>query len=128
MKPKFAAYCTIAGGILLILFFTPHFFLGYPAISDLLRKENVSTELAFAVQNIWIFASITMLLCGIWGTSLGYHALKTNARKRLEQVLLGFGITLFALVGWFHPFPNWQLFIFFVPGLLILIPGFFSRN
>ncbi|HYV91778.1 MAG TPA: hypothetical protein VE978_08345 [Chitinophagales bacterium] len=128
MKSKFAAYCTMVGGILLMLFFIPHFFLGYPAVSDLLRKENADADLTFSVQNIWIFSSITMLLCGIWATFLGYHALKTNSRKRLEQLLLGLGITLFALIGWLHPFSNWQLFIFFFPGLLILVPGLFRQH
>lgn len=128
MKSKFASYCTMTGGILLMLFFIPHFFLGYPAISDLLRNESLSTDLLVSVQNIWIFSSITMLLCGVWGISLGYQILKTGARKRLEQLVLGFGITLFATIGWLHPFPNWQLFIFFFPGILILVPGLFRQK
>lgn len=111
-----------------MLFFILHFFLGYPAITNLLRHESVSTELKFAVQNIWIFASITMLLCGLWGTWLGYHELKGNTRRRLEQFVLGLGITLFASIGWLHPFPNWQLFIFFFPGILILFPGLFRQK
>ena len=128
MKSKPAAYCTMTGGILLLLFFILHFFLGYPAITNLLRHESVSAELKFAVQNIWILASITMLLSGVWGVLLGYHELKTNTRRRLEQFALGSGITLFATIGWLHPFPNWQLFIFFFPGILILVPGLFRQK
>jgi hypothetical protein len=123
MKARTVTYLTIVGGVLLILLFIPHFFLGYPGISDRMMADNVNTEITRAVKIIWIFASITMLQCGIWSVLLAYKDLKTKDHNKIQQVVLGGGIVLFVFICNIDTFPNITVFYFLPSGLLILIPS-----
>lgn len=128
MKSKTSAFMTIAGGVILILFFLPHFFLGLPTMSEILKDENASMKLTNIVQNIWIFSSITMILCGLWAFQLGYAELKNNTFNKTAQIALGTGMTLFALVSVYNSFPDFGLIIFIIPGLLILLPSLLRKK
>ncbi len=128
MKPKTSAYLTIAGGVILMLYFLPHFFLGYPTMTEILKNENASLRLTYSVQNIWIFSSITMLLCGLWAYQLGYTELKSHSFNKIGQIALGAGITLFAIFGVYNSLPDFGLIIFLLPGLLILVPALLRKR
>jgi hypothetical protein len=128
MKPRTSAYTTIAGGVVLMLYVFPHFFLGYPTITGILKDENASINLTHSVQNIWVFSSITMLLCGFWAYQLGYAELKSHSFNKNSQIALGAGITIFAIFGVYNSFPDAGLIIFLLPGLLILVPALLRKK
>lgn len=128
MKSKTSAFMTIAGGVILILFFLPHFFLGLPTVSEILKDENASVKLTNTIQNIWIFSSITMLLCGLWAFQLGYAELKNHAMNKTAHIALGTGMILFAFIGVYNSFPDFGLIIFIIPGLLIALPALLKKK
>lgn len=115
----------LVGGLLLFLTSIAHFFLGYPNINNVLEAENSGAEVTHLLKVIWIFSSIAMALCGIWGMFIGI-SIRKNLRYTKKQALsLGSGIAFFGLYGFMSPFPNIHLGIFLIIGLLILIPALF---
>jgi len=114
----------IIGGCLLSFASFIHFFSGYPAVNALLEQGNSAKELIQTVRIIWIFSTITMFLCGVWGVNIG-NALRKGTATQWPGMLLGAGITLFGFIGFFIGFPNYHILAFSVPGLLIFLPSLF---
>ena len=115
----------LAGGMMLFAASFAHYFLGFPMIKSAMEADGTGTEVSELLKIIWKFSSITMALCGIWGMFIGI-SIRKNLRYTKKQALsLGSGITIFGIVGFSSPFPNFHLGIFIVIGLLILLPAFF---
>lgn len=125
MRNTTLAAIILVGGALLFMASFPHFFLGYKLINTTMVDDNSGEVLTRLVRIIWIFSSITMALCGIWGMFIGI-SIRKNLRYAKKQALsLGLGISAFGIYGFTNPFPSYTLGIFLVCGLLILIPGLF---
>ncbi|HMQ91440.1 MAG TPA: hypothetical protein PKB07_27760 [Flavilitoribacter sp.] len=121
-KFKQAGNFTLAAGILLTLASLAHFFLGYPAVNETIRAENAGPETAQTLRVIWIFSSITMCAMGLWAVFLSGD-LKTGSRRaRMQGLMWGTALLLFAAVGQTFEFPNYHLMSFGVIGLLVLLP------
>jgi len=119
-----AAIILVGGGLLFMASFF-HFFLGYKIVNNTMVDANTGAELARLVRIIWIFSSILMALCGTWGMFIGISIRKNLRYARKQALSLGLGITVFGIYGFTNPFPNYQLGIFLILGLLIMIPGLF---
>ncbi len=112
----------LTAGILLALSSLMHFFSGYPAINEMIARDNPSAETALAFRVIWVFASITMCLTGIWGIFIS-KGLKTGQKNAWWQGLaLGLGMLFFCLAAQFIEFPNYGMLLFGVIGLLLVVP------
>lgn len=114
--------CALVFGGLLILASAMHFFTGYPAIRQLLMQDGAREELYGAVTAIWIFSSITMLGFGLLSLLIASELRKGSRNAWRQGMVIGGGLALFGLIGWFRPFPNWHLFAFLVLGLILVVP------
>ena len=119
---KIVGIFALAAGILLALASLMHYFTGYPAINEILTRENAGPETSETLRVIWIFSSITMCLSGVWGIFIS-KGLKTGQKSAWWQGLaLGLGMVLFCVATQFFGFPNYHLLMFGVIGLLLVVP------
>lgn len=68
------------------------------------------------------FASLLMLLTGIWLLFLAPDLKKGVGRARIQAILIGTAFSLFAAGFWYHYPSSLRLVAFLLVGLLILIP------
>ncbi len=112
----------LAAGILLALSSLVHGFSGYPAINDIIAKENAGPETAHTFRVIWVYSSFTMLLTGIWGIFIA-KGLKAGQKSAWWQgMALGLGMVLFCIAAQLIGFPNYGMLLFGVIGLLLVVP------
>jgi hypothetical protein len=112
----------LTAGILLALSSLMHFFSGYPAINEMIAKDNAGPETAHTFRVIWVFSSITMCLMGIWGIFIS-KGLKGGQKSAWWQGLaLGLGMVLYCVAAQFIEFPNYGMLLFGVIGLLLVVP------
>jgi hypothetical protein len=113
------------GGLLLCICAAAHFFLGFPIINKAMAKDNTGQEVSDLLSIIWVFSSVMLLLCGVWGMFIGV-SIRKNLRYTKKQALsLGIGMSAFGIYGFTHPFPSLHLGVFLAIGLIILIPSLF---
>lgn len=112
----------LAAGTLLALSSLMHFFSGYPAINEMIAKDNAGAETAHTFRVIWVFSSIAMCLMGIWGIFIS-KGLKAGQKTAWWQgLVLGLGMVLFCIAAQFIEFPNYGMLLFGVIGLLLAVP------
>lgn len=112
----------LAAGVLLALSSLMHFFSGYPAINEMIAKDNAGAETAHTFRVIWVYSSITMLLTGIWGIFIS-KGLKAGQKSAWWQgIALGLGMLLFCAAAQFIEFPNYGMLLFGAIGLLLVGP------
>ena len=68
------------------------------------------------------FASLLMLLTGVWLLFLAPDLKKGVGRARIQAILIGTAFSLFAAGFWYHYPSSFRLAAFLLVGLLILIP------
>ena len=112
----------LAAGILLALSSLMHFFGGYPAINEMIAKDNASAETALTFRVIWVFSSITMCLTGIWAIFISKGLKAGQKSTRWQCLALGLGMVVFCIAAQFIEFPNYDMMLFGVIGLLLVVP------
>ena len=81
-----AAVILIAGAMLFFASFA-HFFLGIPMINEMLDVDQSGADLRHTFHVIWVFSSITMMLCGIWAMFIGISIRKNLIRPKVANTL-----------------------------------------
>lgn len=118
----------LAAGVLLILSSLMHFFSGYPAINEIIAKENAGPETSHTFRVIWVYSSFTMCLTGIWGIFIA-KGLKNGQKSAWWQgITLGLGMILFCLAAQVIQFPNYGMFLFGVIGLIFVTPLLLAKS
>lgn len=107
-------------GVLLIASSALHSLAGWPATQAELAKTNASADLVASLQMGWHFGGVAMLAMGIGVLALFRAAQNGQALQRVPVLAIGAGYLAFGAVEFvlshYEPF----LFIFIVPGALLL--------
>jgi hypothetical protein len=128
MKNTTLAIFILLGGGLLCSASLALYFLGLPMITNLLKESTPTSTLVQSVEIVWVLASITLMLAGIWGMFIAI-SIRKNLRYVQKQALsLGTGVVVFGLYSFLYSFPNWKFLAFIFIGFLILIPGLLLKK
>lgn len=116
-------------GILTILSFFPHAFLGMQEVLEHIEKGEIQQPAANGMQMIWLYSSIMMLVSGLWLLVLAKHIYMGSHTARLEVLLLGIGLTFFGLGCAFICGTINEMIIFTFEGLaLVVATTFFYKK
>ncbi|MCL9803950.1 hypothetical protein NAT51_00330 [Flavobacterium amniphilum] len=94
---KTSYYLVIAIGVLSVLSFFPHAFLGMKAVIDHIEKGEIQELAANDMQMIWFYSSIMMLISGLNLLILANNILIGSHKARLQVLILGIGLSVFGL-------------------------------
>lgn len=126
---KTAYYIVIIFGILTVLSFFPHAFMGMQGVLDHIEKGEIQEPAANGMQMIWLYSSIMMLVSGLWLLILSKHILIGSHTARLEVLILGLGLTFFGLGCTYISKEIDAMFLFAVEGMfLIAATTFFYKK
>lgn len=128
MRNTTLAIFILFGGGLLSLASLALYFLGLPMILHLLKESTPTPELVQSVEIVWVLASITLMLCGIWGMFIAVSVRKNLRYLQKQALSLGTGIVVFGIYAFMFSFPNWKFIGFIIIGLLILVPGLLLKK
>lgn len=94
---KASYYLVMAIGVLSVLSFFPHAFLGMKAVIEHIERGEIREPAANGMQMIWLYSSIMMLISGLNLLILGDHILIGSHKARLQVLILGLGLAVFGL-------------------------------
>ncbi|HKX85398.1 MAG TPA: hypothetical protein VJL37_01910 [Flavobacterium sp.] len=94
---KASYYLVMAIGVLSVLSFFPHAFLGMKAVIEHIERGEIQEPAANGMQMIWFYSSIMMLISGLNLLILGDHILIGSHKARLQVLILGLGLAVFGL-------------------------------
>lgn len=94
---KTSYYLVITIGVLSVLSFFPHAFLGMKAVLEHIEKGEIQEPAADGMRMIWFYSSIMMLISGLNLLILANHILIGSHKARLQVLILGLGLSVFGL-------------------------------
>lgn len=94
---KTSYYLVLAIGVLSVLSFFPHAFLGMKAVLDHIDKGEIQAPAANGMRMIWLYSSIMMLISGLNLFILSGSILIGSHKARLQVLILGMGLAAFGL-------------------------------
>jgi len=119
---KVSYYLVVIVGILTLLQFIPHAFMGFPAVLEHIQKGEINGTATLGMQMIWLYSSIMMLLSGIWMFFLAKPILEGKHVARIQVLYLSIGLIAFGLgCSYIAQEVFNHLFFFTVEGVLLLL-------
>jgi len=119
---KVSYYLVVIVGILTLLQFIPHAFMGFPAVLEHIQKGEINGTATQGMQMIWLYSSIMMLLSGIWMFFLAKPILEGKHVARIQVLYLSIGLIAFGLgCSYIAQEVFNHLFFFTVEGVLLLL-------
>ncbi|MFC4816493.1 hypothetical protein [Flavobacterium sp. GCM10023249] len=94
---KASYYLVLAIGVLSVLSFFPHAFLGMKDVMEYIEKGVIQEPAANGMRMIWLYSSIMMLLSGLNLLILASHILIGSHKARVQVLILGIGLVIFGL-------------------------------
>lgn len=119
---KVSYYLVVFVGVLTLLQFIPHAFMGFPAVLEHIKKGEINGGAVQGMQMIWIYSSIMMLLSGIWMFFLAKPVLEGKHVARVQILYLSIGLIAFGLGCSYIAQQFFNPMIFFtIEGILLLL-------
>jgi len=119
---KVSYYLVVIVGILTLLQFIPHAFMGFSAVLEHIQKGEINGTATQGMQMIWLYSSIMMLLSGIWMFFLAKPILEGKHVARIQVLYLSIGLIAFGLgCSYIAQEVFNHLFFFTVEGVLLLL-------
>jgi len=119
---KISYYLVLAVGVLTLLQFFPHAFMGMKSVLEHIKKGEIQEVAAQGMTMIWLYSSIMMLLSSIWMFFLAKPILEGKHSARVQVLYISIGLIAFGLGCSYiaQTFLN-GLFFFTVEGILLLL-------
>lgn len=94
---KISYYLVVFVGIIIVLSFFSHTFLGMQAVLDHISNGEILEPAAQGMREIWLYSSVMMLVSGIWLLLTSKQILIGSHTSRLQVLVLGIGLVAFGL-------------------------------
>lgn len=119
---KVSYYLVVVVGVLTLLQFIPHAFVGFPAVLEHIQKGEINGSATEGMQMIWLYSSIMMLLSGVWMFFLAKPILEGKHVARVQVLYLSIGLIAFGLgCSYIAQDVFNQMFFFTAEGILLLL-------
>ncbi|MDI9310207.1 MAG: hypothetical protein QM535_08325 [Limnohabitans sp.] len=118
---KTSYYLVIFVGIITVLSFFPHAFLGMQAVLDHISKGEISPPAAEGMREIWLYSSIMMLVSGLWLLLVSKQILTGSHTARLQVLILGIGLVVFGLGCAYISKQIDAMFAFTIQGIILVV-------
>jgi hypothetical protein len=118
---KASYYLVITIGVLSVLSFFPHAFLGMKAVMEHIEKGEIQEPAADDMRMIWFYSSIMMLISGLNLLILANHILIGSHKARLQVVILGIGLAIFGFGCTYISGSIDAMSVFTVEGIVLIL-------